>query len=81
MPRSAILTCSFSALTGSRGFINILPDAPDKKREGREPERTHEDEEQKMGKKMLYKHIMHRRRSRKIQDGRLLSIALGQPKD
>lgn len=35
LPRSAILTCSFSALTGSRGFTNRLPDAPGGKGENK----------------------------------------------
>lgn len=35
LPKSAILTCSLSAFTGSRGFTNILPDAPVKERRGK----------------------------------------------
>lgn len=36
LPRSAILTCNLSALTGSRGFTNTLPDAPVEERWGRQ---------------------------------------------
>lgn len=47
LPRSAILTCNLSALTGSKGFTNILPDAPVNVWRGRSQEKVRNNKREK----------------------------------